>query len=107
MMQGAIAKIKELQAVTGANQKQEILRRYKDDEDFCKLLYYALNPMLTYKISEQTMNQPVQYNPAVTWCCAIFTPFATHSRPAKPWMMPLSIKCALSWNLHCRREGVL
>ena len=74
MMQGAIAKIKELQAVTGANQKQEILRRYKDDEDFCKLLYYALNPMLTYKISEQTMNQPVQYNPAVTLVlCDIYT----------------------------------
>lgn len=74
MMQYAIAKIKELQVATGSNKKQEVLRRYKDDENFRKLLYYALNPMLTYKISEQTMDQPVQYNPAVTLTlCDIYT----------------------------------
>lgn len=74
MMQYAIAKIKELQVATGSNKKQEVLRRYKDDENFRKLLYYALNPMLTYKISEQTMDRPVQYNPAVTLTlCDIYT----------------------------------
>ena len=74
MIQEAIIKVKELQAAAGSNQKQEILKRYKDDEDFCKLLYYALNPMLTYKISERTMNQPAQYNPAITLVlCDIYT----------------------------------
>ena len=73
-MQTAITKIMELQSASGANQKQAIIRKYKDDEDFRKLLYYALNPMLTYKISEQTMSRPVGYNPAITLTlCDIYT----------------------------------
>lgn len=46
-------------------QKQEILRENKDNQDFCKLLYYALNPMLTYKISEQTLRTPGRYDPGI------------------------------------------
>lgn len=73
-MQNAIAAITALQHESGALKKQEILRQFKDNEDFCKLLYYALNPMLTYKISEQTMSRPVQYNPAITLVlCDIYT----------------------------------
>lgn len=73
-MLGAIAAIDALKRESSTLKKQEILRQYKDDEDFCRLLYYALNPMLTYKISEQTMNRPVQYNPNITLVlCDIYT----------------------------------
>lgn len=51
----AIEHIKELQSVSGSTAKLDILRKYSDDEDFKKLLYYALNPMLTYKVSEKTL----------------------------------------------------
>lgn len=50
-----INKIWELQNESGANKKKEILAKYMDDEKFCKFLYFALNPMFTYKISEQTL----------------------------------------------------
>lgn len=65
-MGDAIAVIRCLQRVKGANKKQEVLREFQGDEDFRKLLYYALNPMLTYKISEQRLRTPVKYNPAIT-----------------------------------------
>lgn len=51
----AIEHIKELQSVSGSTAKLDILRKYSDDKDFKKLLYYALNPMLTYKVSEKTL----------------------------------------------------
>ena len=51
----AIGHIRELQSVSGSTAKLDILRKYSDDEDFRKLLYYALNPMLTYKVSEKTL----------------------------------------------------
>lgn len=73
-MLDAIAKINALKRESGTLKKQEILQQYKNDEDFCKLLYYALNPMLTYKISEQTMSRPVQYDPNITLVlCDIYT----------------------------------
>lgn len=53
-MWNSIEKVLKLQHESSVLKKQEILREYKDDETFCKLLYYALNPMLTYKISEAT-----------------------------------------------------
>ena len=62
----AIDKIYALQSESGSLKKQELLRSFKDDEGFCKLLYYALNPMLTYKISENTLRKPVRYNPEIT-----------------------------------------
>lgn len=65
-MGDAIAVIRCLQRVKGANKKQEVLREFQGDEDFRKLLYYALNPMLTYKISEQRLRTPVKYDPAIT-----------------------------------------
>ena len=48
-------KITELQTAKGQKQKIEILKKYSGDSDFCKLLYYALNPLLTYNISEKTL----------------------------------------------------
>lgn len=54
-IQTAIERIRELQNAPGQNAKMEIIRKYQDDEDFKQLLYYALNPMLTYKVSEKTL----------------------------------------------------
>lgn len=62
----AICLINALQNASGSLKKQEILRLGSEDENFCKLLYYALNPMLTYKISEQRLRTPVTYDPAIT-----------------------------------------
>lgn len=39
---------------------------FKGNENFRKFLYYALNPMLTYKISERRLRTPVKYDPAIT-----------------------------------------
>ena len=44
----AIEHIKELQSASGSTAKLDILRKYSDDEDFKKLLYYALNPAVGY-----------------------------------------------------------
>ena len=70
----AITALCALQQESSTLKKQEMLRRYKDNEHFRKLLYYALNPMLTYKISEQTMSRSVKYDPAITLTlCDIYT----------------------------------
>lgn len=56
-MHDAIRHVLALQRENGALKKQEILREHKDDEYFKKLLYYALNPLLTYKVSENTLRR--------------------------------------------------
>lgn len=65
-MLSAIEAINVLRHESGALKKQEILREFKDNADFRKLLYYALNPMLTYKVSERTLARQMQYDPAIT-----------------------------------------
>jgi DNA ligase-1 len=62
----AISQITALQQVSSTNKKLQILQKFKDNEDFRKLLYYALNPLLTYKVSEQTLRRPVEYTSAIT-----------------------------------------
>lgn len=47
--------IYELQSLTGAIAKQNFIKEHADDEWFCKFLYYALNPMLAYNLSEKTL----------------------------------------------------
>lgn len=77
----AITLINCLQQASGSIKKMQILREFQNNEDFRRLLYYALNPMLTYKISEQTLRKPVQYNPAITLTmCDIYTVCDTLSR---------------------------
>lgn len=72
-MLDAIAAINAIRRESSTLKKQEVLRTFKDDEDFRKLLYYALNPMLTYKVSEQTLKRPAQYDPAITFTmCDIY-----------------------------------
>lgn len=62
----AVCLINALQNASGSIKKQEVLRFGSENENFRKLLYYALNPMLTYKISEQRLRTPVVYDPAIT-----------------------------------------
>lgn len=50
-----IASILELQKVSGANAKQEVIRQHADDEWFKMFLYFALNPLITYNLSEKTL----------------------------------------------------
>jgi len=58
--------INVLRSVKGSIKKQGVLEVGKNDEDFKKLLYYARNPMLTYKISEKRLTTPVEYDPTIT-----------------------------------------
>lgn len=80
-MWNSIEMVLKLQHESSALKKQEILREYKDDETFCKLLYYALNPMLTYKISEATLRKLVKYRSDITLTlCDIFDVCKTLSK---------------------------
>lgn len=54
-IQTAIKRIRELQNAPGQNAKMEVIRKYQDDEDFRKLLQYALDPRFTYKVSGKTL----------------------------------------------------
>lgn len=55
----AIAQINRLQSESGSIKKMQILREFQDNEAFRKFLYYALNPLLTYKVSEDTLRRLV------------------------------------------------
>lgn len=48
-------KVIALQELSGANEKQKFLKENADDARFTKFLYYALNPLLTYNLSENTL----------------------------------------------------
>lgn len=50
-----IVSIMELQKVSGSNAKQEIIKKYADDEWFKMFIYFALNPLITYNLSEKTL----------------------------------------------------
>lgn len=50
-----VEKIIELQEAKGTNAKLSVVRKYRDDNDFRLLLYYALNPLITYNLSEKTL----------------------------------------------------
>lgn len=52
-----IKPILELQQAHGTKEKQDIILKFANSEQFKSLLYYTLNPMLTYKISEQTLRK--------------------------------------------------
>ena len=43
-----------LQSTTGAKAKQEFIKNHSSEDSFCKFLYYALNPLMTYNVSEDT-----------------------------------------------------
>lgn len=50
-----INKIIELKNASGRKNKISILKKYADDKEFCRLLYYTLNPLLTYNVSESAL----------------------------------------------------
>ena len=62
----AINAILQLQNTSGAIAKKKIIADNKDNEYFQKLLFYALHPLLTYKVSERTLRKPMPYNAAIT-----------------------------------------
>lgn len=45
----------KLQQITGTKAKEAFIKEHEDDEYFKSFLYYALNPMLTYNVSEKTL----------------------------------------------------
>lgn len=47
--------ILELKKADGANAKLAVLAKYRYDEFFKRFLYYALNPSITYNLSENTL----------------------------------------------------
>lgn len=48
-------KVIAFQELNGAIEKQRFLKENTDDARFTKFLYYALNPLLTYNLSENTL----------------------------------------------------
>lgn len=52
-------KIYTLQSLDGIKAKQNFIKANKGNERFCKFLYYALNPMLTYNVSEERLRRGV------------------------------------------------
>lgn len=65
-MRDAINAILQLQNTSGAIEKKKIIADNKGNEYFQKLLFYALHPLLTYKVSERTLRKPMPYNAAIT-----------------------------------------
>lgn len=44
-----------LKKIRGANKKREFIRNNAEDEEFKLFLYYALNPLLSYNLSEKSL----------------------------------------------------
>lgn len=65
-MHNAIDAILQLQNTSGAIAKKKVIADNKDNDYFKKLLYYALHPLLTYKVSERTLRKPMPYNATIT-----------------------------------------
>lgn len=55
-----------LQSLRGTNEKTEFIKANAGNDAFRSFLFYALNPLLTYKVSERTLSKPDGYNPAIT-----------------------------------------
>ena len=55
----SVSSILELQKANGAIAKQEIIRRYSNNEWFKTFLYFALNPLITYNLSEKTLTEDI------------------------------------------------
>lgn len=54
-MREIIQSIIDIQNAKGVLNKQSLILQYKDNELFKKFLFYSLNPLLTYKVSEATL----------------------------------------------------
>jgi DNA ligase-1 len=58
--------IRSIQNVSGLIEKHNIITSNKNNGDFKRLLYYACNPMLTYKVTMPTLMQSARYDSAIT-----------------------------------------
>lgn len=56
-MNDAISAIYDLQAARGAIAKKQVIESNQDNVMFRELLYYALHPLLSYKVSEKTLRE--------------------------------------------------
>lgn len=52
-----------LQKLNGANAKQKFIQDHSSDEWFKRFLYYALDPVLTYNLSEKTLRGLIRSHP--------------------------------------------
>lgn len=55
--------IHTLQSMRGTIEKTEFIRANAGNDEFRSFLYYALNPLLTYKVSEQTLREVSRIRP--------------------------------------------
>ena len=60
-MKEALRLLNELQNTSGMNAKKRVIESGKDNESFRQLIFYALNPFLTYKVSEKTLRGSVKH----------------------------------------------
>lgn len=65
-IQEAVKAVLEIQQASGSNAKKAVIQKYAEDETFRRLLYYALNPMLTYNVSESTLRVEAEYDQKIT-----------------------------------------
>lgn len=52
-----------IQRLNGANAKQEFIKTRSNDDWFKKFIYYALNPVLTYNVSEKILRKLAEVPP--------------------------------------------
>lgn len=65
--------IHTLQSMRGTLEKAEFIKANAADDAFRSFLYYALNPLLTYKVSEQTLRQTYTNSAAASGSANIFS----------------------------------
>ena len=58
--------ILELQSLNGVTEKQLFIRNHANDEYFRKFLYFALNPLISYNLSEKTLREKFEVNTQIT-----------------------------------------
>ncbi len=58
--------ILELQALNGAAKKQLFIMNHADDRYFVRFLYFALNPLISYNLSEKVLREKIEVNPNET-----------------------------------------
>lgn len=55
-MESSYKEIIKLQSIRGSNAKQAFVKEHSLDNWFTQFLYYALNPLFTYNVSEKTLS---------------------------------------------------
>lgn len=58
--------ILELQTLSGATEKQLFIKNHADDKYFVRFLYFALNPLISYNLSEKALREEIDISPNET-----------------------------------------